>query len=310
MSTKSPNVHPPTSTAQSRGGGARNERHLFQCEICTNDYDNQLRRPFVLLPCGHTVCSVCIDQLENKQCPSDRRAFTDKVLNWEVHKCLAPSLELTPLIASTIQASLRLCELQLAESYSFCNKRCQEINAKFESLFTLINQKRFKLNVQFVKNKFLDELNVYAAYSGHFKRTVDRMKSECTQMNNEFNSNIEREANLFAQNFELVKLNFSCFDRILDKLLAQIEDASDNQAFLDEIRRDLTQLRPLDFVDAYKVSRLESEFERQALITRHESRPIDDRSNFIITNKAALILIVLACLTLAFSLSMITTGNA
>jgi hypothetical protein len=57
---------------------------VFQCEICTNEYNNDQARPHLLVPCGHTFCESCILQIENRQCPNDRTNFSDHIVNWEI----------------------------------------------------------------------------------------------------------------------------------------------------------------------------------------------------------------------------------
>ena len=91
----------------------RNKDRKFQCEICTNDYDNQYRRPFVLIPCGHTLCNLCIEKIENKQCPNDRIVFTNRVLNWEIQKRLS-NYQITSLI-NEIQNNFLIFELLIED---------------------------------------------------------------------------------------------------------------------------------------------------------------------------------------------------
>ena len=45
------------------------------CEICQGLFDTYMNIPKVL-PCGHTICSKCIDRMKNKEivrCPFDRK---------------------------------------------------------------------------------------------------------------------------------------------------------------------------------------------------------------------------------------------
>ena len=56
-----------------RGGVIRN----IPCPSCIEDFDDVNRRPLILVPCGHTICSQCAKQLQT--CPLCRSRI-DKLL--------------------------------------------------------------------------------------------------------------------------------------------------------------------------------------------------------------------------------------
>ena len=54
---------------------------LRTCQICTNDYDEYDHQPYVITPCGHTICEECYVSLEYDRCPLDRRRIESSTLN-------------------------------------------------------------------------------------------------------------------------------------------------------------------------------------------------------------------------------------
>ncbi|XP_052124139.1 uncharacterized protein LOC113208760 [Frankliniella occidentalis] len=45
------------------------------CSICDEEYNQQEREPKVL-PCGHTVCLRCLQQMQHWQCPTCRKSYS------------------------------------------------------------------------------------------------------------------------------------------------------------------------------------------------------------------------------------------
>ena len=64
----------------------------FVCEICLNRYDTISRRPYSLVPCGHTFCMNCMNQIPSSACPTCRAGFINKIPNWEITKRLDGSV--------------------------------------------------------------------------------------------------------------------------------------------------------------------------------------------------------------------------
>ncbi|XP_034252550.1 E3 ubiquitin-protein ligase TRIM32-like [Thrips palmi] len=51
----------------------------MECHICMEDFDSTLRRPKCIIPCGHTVCQHCLEDLKNHVCPTCRKEFSGPV---------------------------------------------------------------------------------------------------------------------------------------------------------------------------------------------------------------------------------------
>ena len=63
-------------------------RTKYECELCAYAFDPLTRRPYSLVPCGHTLCVKCVEQLSRTACPFCRVFFDWRVPNWEIMKHL------------------------------------------------------------------------------------------------------------------------------------------------------------------------------------------------------------------------------
>ena len=50
----------------------------MKCQICFEKFDHSKNKPYVLIPCTHTVCSKCVLSLKETKCPTCSRVFRDK----------------------------------------------------------------------------------------------------------------------------------------------------------------------------------------------------------------------------------------
>ena len=75
----------------------KNLRSSYECELCIESFNQYDRRPFSLVPCGHTICLSCLNKIINKtQCPFCRLETESKIPNWEIIKRLPkPTIPLT-----------------------------------------------------------------------------------------------------------------------------------------------------------------------------------------------------------------------
>lgn len=65
----------------------------FICEICLNNYDTVGRKPYSLVPCGHTFCLHCMNQITSNLCPTCRSPFEGRIPNWEITKRLDSTIQ-------------------------------------------------------------------------------------------------------------------------------------------------------------------------------------------------------------------------
>lgn len=58
----------------------------MKCQICFNNYNHSEHKPYVLIPCTHTLCIRCLDDLSGdpKQCPLCTLTIKDYNPNWAI----------------------------------------------------------------------------------------------------------------------------------------------------------------------------------------------------------------------------------
>ncbi len=54
----------------------------IDCIICYENYNDSNRKPYLLIPCGHTICGECSESIDN--CPKCRKKSEGKVENWDL----------------------------------------------------------------------------------------------------------------------------------------------------------------------------------------------------------------------------------
>lgn len=64
-----------------------------ECGICEYEYSAPDRLPFVILPCLHGYCKVCLDALPTKECPTCRERIEKIVRNFDFCKALEARVE-------------------------------------------------------------------------------------------------------------------------------------------------------------------------------------------------------------------------
>jgi hypothetical protein len=60
---------------------------LTKCQICLNSYDEHTRKPYSIFSCGHTICIVCLDQIES--CSECRGDIQQIAPNWQSLRLLS-----------------------------------------------------------------------------------------------------------------------------------------------------------------------------------------------------------------------------
>jgi hypothetical protein len=204
----------------------------FQCEICLNDYDNQFRRPFVLVPCGHTLCNLCIDKIENKQCPNDRIVYTNKILNWEIQKRLS-NYQVTSLV-NEILNNFKVTDFVLDELKMLHQKKNNQINVKMQQMFALIDKKKLKIDLVFIKNLFQNEIDNSKNYESYSRRKFNQLRCEYDDLEaslthseetfKEFNLKLEKEMKYLGENVTQFEANFKNLEKCLQDIIKILEE--------------------------------------------------------------------------------------
>lgn len=58
------------------------------CDKCYELFNQGDNKPFSIVPCGHEFCLSCIDNLDEKICPTCGEAFEHKIINWGLMKAI------------------------------------------------------------------------------------------------------------------------------------------------------------------------------------------------------------------------------
>ena len=93
------------------------------CEICEESYNEDTKRPLIIFPCGHTYCSECLNQIENKICPQCRRSIEQTITNFSVLSQIGGEKK-SDLIVTDIKKRLDEFEL-VKESFEIILKKME-----------------------------------------------------------------------------------------------------------------------------------------------------------------------------------------
>ena len=87
------------------GDLAMQETVRFECELCLENYNLYDKKPYSLVPCGHSICIKCFESLTKTVCPYCRAPYATKIPNWEIIKRLPkPSV---PIIYFQVEIKLK-----------------------------------------------------------------------------------------------------------------------------------------------------------------------------------------------------------
>ena len=79
----------------------------MNCQICFENYNGNTNQPLVIIPCGHSFCKFCLENLNDSVCPKCRRDITEKVLNYAILDVL--DLNLVPDLNASLKNSIKKC---------------------------------------------------------------------------------------------------------------------------------------------------------------------------------------------------------
>lgn len=58
------------------------------CDKCFEHFNNELNKPYSIVPCGHEFCLNCIDNLDDNLCPTCSSEIEHKIVNWGLLKAI------------------------------------------------------------------------------------------------------------------------------------------------------------------------------------------------------------------------------
>ena len=95
------------------------------CIICFESYNDSNRKPHTLIPCGHTICGVCLESINN--CPECRMLIERTVVSY----ALIPS----PIFQNLVQSSVPSAPLY-ANPYATAQTSGRQLSATQNPIHT------------------------------------------------------------------------------------------------------------------------------------------------------------------------------
>lgn len=210
----------------------------MDCEICLEEFDHTIHRPFSLSPCMHTLCISCLNNLSEKKCPLCTKVINDNNTNWTL-------LKLVP--ESTYDKLKSNCENQLNKLISINGnldlKRKDEIEKISKKIDKIRSQINVRLNdlinlIQKQKLKLMDQTENIENYLE--KRMFNYSGTHLTQ---EETSNIKNH-------LDNNSLSESDLKKLAEQLNDSINETNEKLDFIDKVNYDDYEFIEADFVDA------------------------------------------------------------
>ncbi|XP_034250930.1 uncharacterized protein LOC117651224 [Thrips palmi] len=121
----------------------------MECPVCMDEFDVAARRP-KSLPCGHTVCSHCLEGLQQRLCPKCRKGFSDpaklpdnfSILDWANKQQSRPS---QPSDSSGSTPSFDRALQQLEDAATAASKAVRTLEDAKDAVEGLLQEWRARL---------------------------------------------------------------------------------------------------------------------------------------------------------------------
>ena len=56
----------------------------MNCQVCLENFNTLDHKPYALIPCGHSFCLKCLNNLIEQFCPKCRKEINEKILNYAI----------------------------------------------------------------------------------------------------------------------------------------------------------------------------------------------------------------------------------
>ncbi len=198
----------------------------MSCKKCLNKFNKINRQPFILIPCGHTFCSQCINDFQScYNCLSD---INNKILNQDLFDLL--NQDLYNLLSQREAATRKLNELEL-------KNKLLEQNA---NLKTDMIQEKLKETEKEIISKTKEEIDTLMSKQ---KALIISITKDGTHLTNQLNQiKTKKKQNEIKLNSIKNNLNNSESNEII-KILESTEQ---------EIENNLKNLNDIDFESIIK----------------------------------------------------------
>jgi len=225
----------------------------MNCKLCFRAWDTDLIRPEVLLPCAHTFCSECLNQLSDSlSCPDCGNLICDRKINSAVFELvnqksgrllddLLSHLDQLESSESRLQLSYEIKLQNIEKKIAIIEKKIEnQVRSQIEvilsgqaNLRNLLEKEKIKINHSLKACLYEDEL-----VSAKIELIKSNLKSSANLSTFKINSFINDLRNVFKQRnaklkrIETINLNleFESNDLIIinsKKIVGQIVVSSD-----------------------------------------------------------------------------------
>ena len=188
-----------------------NMRRELVCSICYENYNQLTLKPVSLVPCGHSVCSKCVDKLDKKTCPTCQESFTLHIFNWAVIGLLPkPTMdEIKSQVKRSIDENSELINEveRLAKLTCFESAR-KEIEDKYAEMLN---------DLQAQKRELLSRINVIEKKCGVKSEIAEKVQKDMKQFQTEL-----------SKTNEMSECRLSSMIKILQLDLEQLQDMAKN----------------------------------------------------------------------------------
>lgn len=223
----------------------------FECELCLEPYSSYDRKPTSLVPCGHSLCIRCFDNLNKTTCPFCRTSFIAKIPNWEIMKRLPkPNI---PILFYQVEIKLNLLK---NATLSECQKIVKDFNTSYRQCFEKFKQNSskktttidetsktpkmetlelpnygdktlLKLNSLEKKLNVINQENV--EISDLLQKRIDKFSTDLNHEENKYNEeNLKKIRTEIDSVSKLVRDRMSLWKRELEGLNALLDNESSN----------------------------------------------------------------------------------
>jgi hypothetical protein len=160
----------------SSSAGAVGVSVKYECELCLESYNLYDRKPNSLVPCGHSLCIKCFENLNKPVCPYCRASFTSKIPNWEIVKRLPKPT--VPIVFYQIEKKLNALK-SLASEYGTC---VSELNREFNESMDKLQQNEasdeFAQRVAKVNKKFEENHAANVEIEENLTKKLDKFRTQ------------------------------------------------------------------------------------------------------------------------------------
>lgn len=232
-----------------------NMRRELVCTICYENYNQLTLKPVSLVPCGHSVCSKCVEKLEKKTCPTCKEPFSIHIFNWAVIGLLPkPTVD---EIKSQVKRSIEENGALISEVGRLTKLTC------FEAARKDIEEKHAELvnELQGQKRELLNRINSIEKKCGIKSEIVDKVQKDMKQF----------QAELAKTTNEISESRLSSMIKILQLDIEQLQESAKNIKRI-SIEPPLLRFRPHSPRMCNMIGDLTCELEAQEPMTMADRR--------------------------------------